>query len=99
MIDLIVIRGQGDVDGGEISDPLLCSVEPALARGRQEIEKRARARRVRLRTVYRAGVLKGQIAEVHDSLQGVVWAGPIMGVSHVVEGVETYTVLDIERPL
>lgn len=99
MIDIIVIRNQGDVDGGEITSPLLSAVEPALARGRQEIERNARSRRVTLRTVFRTGVRKGQIVEVADTLQGPVWRGVIMGISHVVEEVVTYTILDIERPL
>lgn len=99
MIDIIVIRGSGAVDGGEITSPLLSAVEPALARGRQEIEKHATARRVSLRTVFRPGVRKGQIVEVADSLQGPVWRGTIMGLSHVIEGEQTYSVLDIERPL
>lgn len=99
MIDIIVIRGQGAVDGGEITSPLLSSVEPAIARGRQEIEKHARARRVSLKTTFRSGVRKGQIVEVADSLQGPVWRGVIMGLSHVVEGTEVYTMLDVERPI
>lgn len=99
MIDLFVIRGQGAVDGGEITSALLSAVEPALARGRQEIEKHARARKVTLKTVFRTGVRKGQIVMVADSLQGPVWRGVIMGLSHVAEGEQVYTNLDIERPL
>lgn len=99
MIDIIVIRGTGSIDGGEITSPLLSSVEPALERGRQEIEKHATTRRVNLRTIFRPGVRKGQIVEVADTLQGPVWRGTIMGISHVVEGETTYTTLDIERPL
>lgn len=99
MIDIIVIRNQGQTDGGEVTSPLLCAIEPALARGRQEIEKNATVRQVRLRTVFRPGVRKGQIVEVADILQGPVWRGTIMGLSHVIEGATSYTVLDIERPL
>lgn len=99
MIDLIVVRGLGETDGGEVTSPLLCAIEPALARGRQEIEKNTPARSVRLKTVFRTGVRKGQIVEVADTLQGPVWRGTIMGLSHVVEGEVTYSVLDIERAL
>lgn len=98
MIDIIVIRGQGLIDGGEVSSPLLNTVEVATGRGRQEIEAHAMARKVSLKTVFRAGVRKGQIVEVADSLQGPVWRGVIMGLSHVVEGPETYSILDVERP-
>lgn len=98
MIDIVVIRGQGAIDGGEVTSPLLSSVEPAVERGRQEIEKHARARTVSLKTTFRSGVRKGQIVEVADSLQGPVWRGVILGLSHVVEGAEVYTVLSVERP-
>lgn len=99
MIDIIVVRGAGDIDGGEVVDPLLTSLEPALDRGRQEIEKSASAVRVSLRSVFRQGVRKGQLVEVADSLQGSVWRGVIMGVSHAIEGAYVYSTLDIERPL
>lgn len=99
MIDIIVIRGEGLVDGGEITVPLLTALEPALDRGRQEIDGRARARRIDLTTVFRAGVRKGHIVEVADNLQGPVWRGVIKGLSHVVEGPAVYTILDVERPL
>jgi hypothetical protein len=98
VIDIIVIRDPGHIDGGEITSPLLSTVEVALERGRQEIEKHARARRVRLTTVFRTGVRKGHIVEVADSLQGPVWRGVILGLSHVVEGEQVYSVLDVERP-
>lgn len=99
MTDIIVIRGDGDIDGGDIIDPLLTALEPALARGRQEIESHASARKVSLKTVFRAGVRKGQLVEVADSLQGPVWRGVIMGITHTVEGAQTYSTLDVERPL
>ena len=99
MIDIVVIREPGDVDGGEISSPLLCDVNAARARGWQEIEAHAKARKVTERTVFRPGVRKGQVVEVLDALQGPAYRGVIMGLSHVVEGVTVYTVLDIERPM
>lgn len=99
MIDIVVMRGAGDVEGEEITSPLLSSLEPALSRGRQEIEKHATVRRVSLKTTFRIGVRKGQIVEVADNLQGPVWRGVIMGISHVVEGEITYSMLEVERPL
>jgi hypothetical protein len=99
MIDIIVIREPGDVDGGEITSPLLCDVNAARARGWQEIEAHAKAIRMQLTTVFRPNVRKGQIVEVADSLQGPTWRGVIMGISHVVEGPRTYSVLDVERPV
>lgn len=99
MIDIIVIRAPGDVDGGEVSSPLLCDVNAAIARGTQEIEAHAKARKVTERTLFRAGVRKGQVVEVLDSLQGPAYRAVVMGLSHVCEGPTVYTVLDLERPI
>lgn len=101
MLDIVVIRGLGTVDGGEITSPLLnpAALSVALTRGQQEIDGRARARRATLRTLFRAGVRRGQIAEVADSLQGPVWRGVIKGISHTVEDAVTYSTLDVERTL
>lgn len=99
MIDIIVIRGEGKIDGGEVVSPLLTDLVPATDRGRQEIEKHTTARRVTLKTVFRPGVMKGDIVEVADSLQGPVWRGPIMGLSHVAEDGLTYSLLTVERPV
>jgi hypothetical protein len=99
MIDVMVIRGAGERSGEDISGILICAVEPAIARGRQEIEARAPAVKVSLRTVARAGVRKGQIIEVNDALQGPSWRGVILGISHVIEDNVIYSVLDVERPL
>jgi hypothetical protein len=99
MIDIVVIRGEGNIDGGEVVSPLLSEIKAALDRGRQEIEKHTTVRKVSLKTVFRPGVMKGQIVEVADSLQGPIWRGVIMGLSHVAEEGTVFSVLSIERPI
>jgi len=97
MIDLIVVRGAGDRDGGEIFDPLLSATEVAIARGTQEINASTPVNTVTLQTVFRTGVRRGQLVEVLDAMQGETWRGIIMGINHVVEGPSAYTELEIER--
>jgi hypothetical protein len=98
MIDIVVIRDPGDVSGEDVVSPLISSLEVALSRGRQEIEKHAQAKSVSLKVVWRPGVRKGQIVEVSDPIQGPVWRGVVLGLSHVVDGPEVYSVLDVEQP-
>ena len=97
MVDLVVVRGDGDRDGGEIFDPLLSATEVAIARGTQEINAATPVNTVTLQTVYRAGVRQGQLVEVLDAMQGETWRGIIMGIHHVVEGPAVYTQLEIEK--
>lgn len=96
-VDLIVVRGEGDRDGGEILDPLMATTAVALARGAQEVNASTPVNNVTLRTTFRPGVRLGQTVEVLDEMQGETWRGIIMGVSNVVEGPVVYTQLDIER--
>lgn len=97
MIDLIVVRGDGDRDGGEIFDPLLSSTEVAIARGTQQINASTPVNTVTLQSIFRTGVRVGQLVEVLDAMQGETWRGIVMGLSHVVEGPTIYTQLEIER--
>jgi hypothetical protein len=98
MTDIIVIRGQGDRPGDDITEPFLATVQAALARGRAELDARSDvARTVRLTTLYRSGVRLGQLAEVYDALQGMAWRGKITGITHHFSGSQLITDLDIER--
>jgi len=92
-----VIRDLGDKDGGEIFDPLLCSIDAAIARGSQEINANAPVNPVSLEVVYRAGIRVGQCVEVADGFYGSNWRGQIVAVNHVVSGPVAYSKLDIER--
>jgi len=97
MINLIVQRGLGDKQGPDITDPLLSSIPVALARGTQEIDSSTSVDNIVLTTTYRSGVELGQLAEVHDALQGKTWRGKIVGVTHAVRGPTIFTDLDVER--
>lgn len=96
-IDVLAIRGDGDKDGGEIFDPLLCVTEAALGRAAQEINASTPVNPVTLDVVYRPGIRRGQLVEVNDSFTGVSWKGIIISVNHVVSGPVVHTNLTLER--
>ena len=98
MIDIIVIRCAGDQPGEDVVDPLITSVAVALDRGRYEINEHSGMRPTTLRTKYRNDVHLGEIAEVHDALQGKSWRGKISGIAHKAIGSSLYTDLNILRP-
>lgn len=99
MIDVIVQRGAGNRPGQDIFEPLLSSVPAAVARGRSEIDVHSDLQTVSLSIVYRSGLEKGQLVEVHDDFTGEVWRGKIVGVQHTVVEDEISTELTILRPV
>lgn len=100
MPSIIVTRYAGDKRGEDIVDALLTTVEAQLARGRAELDAHATTpQTVGLVTVFRAGVDTGQLAEVHDALQGAEYRAKITGVSHRIDGGKVNTVLDLVRPV
>lgn len=103
MVDIVVIRGEGDKPGPDIVDPLLATVPAALARGRSEIDAATQARQINL-DVDVADYRLGEFIEVHDAFQGASWRGQITGVQHSasVDGegrVSVRTVINTWRPV
>lgn len=97
-VDIVVIRIPGDLKGPDIVDPILSNTTVALLRGTAEIQDNEPIDTVQLSTNYRTGVRKGQIAEVIDELQGEVWRGKIIGITHNTVLADVWTDLDIEKP-
>ncbi|RKZ88580.1 MAG: hypothetical protein DRQ39_02230 [Gammaproteobacteria bacterium] len=97
-VDIIVIRSPGDIRGPDIIDPLLSNVTVAVNRGTTEIQDNEPIDTISLSTNYRSNVRVGQIVEVIDALQGRVWRGKIIGISHSATEADLFTDLDIERP-
>ena len=96
---MIVQRGSGDKQGVDIIDPLINSVPVGLSRGQAEIDENGEnLQQVTMTTVFRSGVLLGQLTEVHDSLQGVSWVGKIIGINHVARNGTLLTTLTLRRP-
>jgi hypothetical protein len=99
MFDIFVQRGAGDLRGLDIVDPLILELGVGLARGRTELDSHSVLQQtVRIGVMFRTGIRLGQLAEVHDSLQGVSWKGKITGISHKIENGKVTTMLDVLRP-
>jgi len=99
VIDILVIRGAGDTDGGEVFDPLLSSVEAAVQRGRFEIDSSTPIRSTEVECVYTPTLEIGKVVTVLDITTGQEVRGVVKQFSHVVEGVAVYTSLSLEVPV
>lgn len=97
-VDIVVIRIPGNKQGPDIVDPLLTNTTIAISRGEAEIQDNEPIDSIALTTNYRTGVKMGDIVEVLDSLQGKVWKGKVVGISHNNALADSWTDLDIERP-
>ena len=98
MIAITVQRGLGVRPGDDIIEPLLGNIAVALSRGRAEIDAAMDVHPVDLTIAYRSGLQLGQLAEIHDSLQGQSYRGKITGIAHSIDGHAITTRLNIERP-
>lgn len=98
-IDLVVVRDEGDKQGSDIVERVLSDALVAIERGTTEINDNESVLSVKLTTNYRSGVRKGMLVKVYDDLQGSVWVGKIVGITHAVRGSDIWTDLDIERPV
>lgn len=71
MIEVTVERAPADKAGPEISDPLITSIEAAIARGTAEIDRQCTNRVVVAGTMPLAvDIAPGQIAQVGDAEHG-----------------------------
>lgn len=97
-IDIVVLRGEGDKVGTDIEDPLACTIEVALARGRNELDANSGLQSIATSCSLRGTLVPGMLVEVQDALQGETRRGKIKGVRHIVSApsVEAITELDLE---
>ena len=80
MVDIVCIRGEGIHPGDDIVEPLLATVEAALARGRAELNNGALADEHTLDLVP-TDLRLGNTIQVDDSVLGH-WTGKAIGLSH-----------------
>lgn len=97
-VDIVVLRGEGDKVGEDIEDPLACTLEVALARGRNELDANSGLQSIATSCTLRGSIAPGMLVEVQDALQGEVRRGKVRGVRHVVSApsVEAITEIDLE---
>lgn len=97
-VDIMVIRGDGDRQGEDIQDRLICHLDVALARGRNECDENSGLQRVVISSRLRTDIGNGLVAEVQDSLQGATWRGKVTSVRHAVSGHTITSDFTIARP-
>lgn len=97
-VDIMVVRGDGDRRGEDIQNRLICQLDVALARGRNECDENSGLQKVVISSRLRSGILNGHVAEVQDSLQGAAWRGKVTSVRHYVEGHVVSSDFTIVRP-
>ena len=97
MINITVIRGDGDVPGEDIVDHLITNDQMAAQRGRNEIDADTKIVSVEMTSVYRPNVKTGQTGQVLDAMQGRAWDGKITGVEISVEFPKIITMLSIAK--
>lgn len=97
MIDIIVMREPGDLQGEDIVNPLITSELCAVARGTTEINRNTLSSLVDMHTVYRTGVMPGQTAETYDAIYGETWRGKVVGVSHTYTKFSKTTKLSLHK--
>ena len=101
-INITVIRGVGANEGEDIFEPLLATQALAMQRGEQELNDQSQPTAQKQVTIpFQAGLERGLLARVTDSLQGLVYVGKISGVRHTVQmdPPESVTVVDLEVPV
>lgn len=97
-VDIMVVRGDGDRQGEDVQDRLICTLEVALARGRNECDENSGLQKVVISSRLRTDVRNGLVSEVQDSLQGATWRGKVTSVRHSVEGQVISSDFTIVRP-
>lgn len=81
MIDIIVIRDNGLVQGDDIVNPLISTLAAALARGEHELNETATGKIEKtLEIPYQAGIEPGQFVHVQDDFLLEDYAGKVENV-------------------
>lgn len=89
-MEIFVIRFEGDKPGEDIIDALMVTEAVALSRGRAELDRHSTAmQEVNLEIVYKSGIRLGQLAEVHNQLEGYSYVGKIIGIQHSAENIKS----------
>lgn len=99
IVDIIVVRGAGDKQGTDIEDRLICTVEVALARGRNEFDENSGLQSIAITSVLRPLLRPGHLIEVQDALNGVTWRGKLTSIRHTVSLAGAYSDMQVQRPL
>lgn len=88
MIDIMVVRHPGDLQGEDIQDPLIAEIPVAIERGRNEIDANSGLSSLEVEALIRPSLARGHLIEAHDALRGRSWRGKVTSVAFTVESGE-----------
>lgn len=97
-VDIFVQRDGGLKQGKDIVDPLIPTIAVALNRGRNELDQQATPKTpVELTTVYRPGVLLGQLVEIAEGIRAEIYRGKVIRIRHQISPDRAVTTLTVQR--
>jgi len=100
-VNITVIRGPGSKYGPDIFEAILSSEVAARFRGKMELNETNQGWVDRVITIpFTTGMKDGILVKVIDALQGKVYVGQVVSVSHAVrmDDVEAVTNLSLKVP-
>lgn len=92
-----VTVARGTVSGDPITDPLCCTTAAATARANSALDDATRFTRYTIESVYRPGLLPGDLIEVAEARSGDTWRGMIDSIEHRLDAGRLTTLLDLLR--
>lgn len=93
--NLIVYRGDGDLQGEDIVDEFLMGDISKLARGRNELDSNELFKSVDISILYRDGLEAGQLIRIDDNENNTRMFGKIRSINHNVDPLKTVTNINV----
>jgi hypothetical protein len=94
-IDVLVIRGDGDIEGEPITDPLIGSEACAVERGRNVLDGASRlVTLTSINQIYDGTLRLGMLHQLEDKQAGVLRKHKVIGVRHTVSPVDGAVTID-----
>lgn len=98
MIDIVVTRGSGLREGDPFVSPLLCDPVIAEFKGVALLDEfSVMHSSLVVEVPYHAGLRNGQMTTMHEGVNGLVWNGKIIGISHKVRDGTFVTEVTIDK--
>lgn len=99
-INIIVIRGAGDIEGEPIIDPLIGTAAVAIQRGRNVLDsKSATKQSIDLTTIFDPTSAIGDLIKVDDMETPEVYKAKVTSIRHNIDQGEAVTDLRLDRYL
>lgn len=98
MVDIVVTRGVGLAEGDPFVSPLITTETVALAKGKALLDEFASMHSsVVLVVPFMEGLRLGDLVHIHETINGLLWAGKVTGISHTIDGPKSTTELTVDK--